>query len=559
MRQYKAIEIETIEPVKIGAGGSKTNQTEPSKDYIPGSTIRGAIIGVLIREGFFRADNARFVLLQMECYNAYPFVRDKLYIPTPAHLRMDKHKWREYQARRGREEHSEPIVLVNLLEKDAAQQAKNELEYSFVTVHERQLIGMRVDREYRLHHSTSKKPDEKERENLFRYQAIAAGQTFRAIVSMGKEVAPMLDTVLEKPLSVYLGGSKGSGYGRCVLRAVSDSLSEYRDAKRETGLGLESEFRPGGGLTITCLSDCIFRDDHGRPVNRIPERTIEAITGHTVRTATNLVIRTGLTEGYNVTWRARYPKETTVKAGSVMHYSFYQEPDPEQWKAIAYHLEKQLIGQRTQDGYGWVGVNLSYPLRLKREESLRASADGPEKADLASVLDRLQMLLQTPAVRQTMSVIVSGFGDARQRWLDMIALRSRSERHVVVSDQLNRHQLHRMMSMASRYLERKPGGPPAAAADSVSRGYETDREWCSIAGHNISEIMTYLGSVGHAGDHRLRQFAQMMLRGRGGALFYAGEPLPEQRFIAELLHTALWINFRRRESHESDDTARVSD
>ncbi len=94
MDLYRVIEITNKEPLKIGSGGSKSGQIEPSKDYIPGSTIRGAFINKFIRFGIFNEQTSKRILSQVDFYNAYPFLAGSLFFPTPYHLRVDKHDWR---------------------------------------------------------------------------------------------------------------------------------------------------------------------------------------------------------------------------------------------------------------------------------------------------------------------------------------------------------------------------------------------------------------------------------------------------------------------------------
>lgn len=158
MKKYLVIEINNKEPLKIGSGGSKA-QTEPAKEYIPGSTIRGAVIAQLLRHGIYDESTIKEALQKIQCYNAYPYRAGKLFIPTPQHLRMSKHEWRKKKA--SNEKNPCTLNLINLLENQSPEM-KNPLEYRFIAVQDRRLTGVKIPKTYRQHHTKGK-----EKDNLF--------------------------------------------------------------------------------------------------------------------------------------------------------------------------------------------------------------------------------------------------------------------------------------------------------------------------------------------------------------------------------------------------------
>lgn len=554
MHQYIVIEILNKEPLKIGAGGNKANQTEPSKDYIPGSTIRGAVIGELVRKDMFN-EKRREILSQIEFYNAYPYRHGSLYMPTPQHLRMDKHKWREKKIDMDTVNKGEirTIPLANLLDDDLKKD-RNPLEYRFVAIKGSYLVGTKVVKEYRLHHNTSRRLEQEERENLFRYQAIAAGQLFRALIRFDQSLENCIRSVLQQTSTFYLGGAKGSGYGLCYMQTIGGPLSDYKEAKRLVGLYDTSDLQPTGQLIITCLSDCLCRNEYGQPVNYIPENHIKEICGQNVKLRKQF-IQAGMTEGYNRTWEARYPKEATLKAGSVLVYDFEKEQGPENMVNITRALESQLIGHRTQDGFGWIGVNILYPDRLAVQE------DSPwaetEKWDEDKLLQEIQ---QDEQSKKVMEIIVSGLQEAKDDWLKIICINSWiddaskdvlhqefSEGSFIISKELKRRQYMQMMNLLKNKLDTlQKNRLPAYESNTVlARDYANDNRLCSIAGYNFAQIIKYL-SDGKSGSQyaALAKYAENKLKSRRGTLFYLKADYPEKQFIAELLYAGLYIRHR---------------
>lgn len=564
MQMYSVIEITNLEPLKIGAGGNKASQTEPSKDYIPGSTIRGTIIGQLIRRDKKSFDNnLTAILTQMECYNAYPFCGEDLYVPTPHHLRMNKHEWRKAKVLSAYDSEGKirSIALTdlqennkspeqNVQEKSSDQnelenkkiQHQNALAYRFISVQENKVSGLNTMKEYRLHHNTSRNMGKEERNNLFRYQALAPGHTFRSIIRYDASLEKILQPVLEHTTHLYIGGAKGSGYGLCRMRLVSGTATEYEEAKKSLGLHINSNLE-SAELTITCLSDCLCRNKYGQPINYIPESEIESLCGVSVKLEKeSQYVQTGMTEGYNTTWGARYPKETTLKAGSVLVYSMDRTLNQYEKQQVIHALESSLVGYRTQDGYGWIGVNMDYPEQLLVQAVRPLSVKKERLAESSTPLNAKQ--------EQVMSIILSGLEETKQRWLDMLCIKlwtgREQKNEFIISDQLNRSQLQHMKDLLEPLIKQLKAGQLPLIPDSIDRSYKKDNQLCSIAGFHFMNILKFICST-NPSLNTLRNFAENKLNSKKGKLFYSSAGFPEQQFIAELLYSGLHIQHRRND------------
>lgn len=562
MTQYRVIQIRNIEPLKIGAGGSKSNPTEPSKDYIPGSTIRGAFIAQWIKQGIFTEETGPSIVKGIDFYNAYPYRSGKLFIPTPQHLRVNKHIWRQKKADAlaagsvapGAENMS--VQLSNLLLNG---EDRNTLEYRFISAENHTLVGAKISKYYTLHHSTSNKPLEREKENLFNYQALAPGQTFQSILSYDLQKHDFIEALFaqKESLLVYMGGSKGSGYGLCEVRAIGEAQTDYREAKKLLGLQIPSKLEPGKEFTVTCLSDCLFRDESGRPVNELPMRYLQQRCGDIfgTPTLTRSLVLTGLSEGFNTKWGARYPKETVLRAGSVLHYEWDRTLTEAEWERVCLNLEQRLLGMRTQDGYGWIGINLNFPLELKVEMDKDSTTIAPPPGrETISVEESSREKEMAARVK---GIIEQGLKETKDQWLRMIVLKSGVDSQpaadrMVLGSKLQSHHLQLMLRELRLCISqlREPGGK-RRTGEALSRRenkpfYLNHAEMCSIADCSFTAIIAYLNGGGEeSANRRLETYADKMLGSKRGRLYYANEPHGNRLFVAELLEAGLYYLHRR--------------
>src|SRR5690606_34632321 len=118
---------------------------------------------------------------------------------------------------------------------------------------------------------------------------------------------------------------------------------------------------------------CLFRDTYGQPQSGIDKDTIEQwLLEWLPETRENPIgvksqevfLQASMSEGYNSTWGARYPKETILMAGSVMRFELTQSLSENQWLRLIQRIESVPHGSRTQEGFGWLRVNVDYPCEL---------------------------------------------------------------------------------------------------------------------------------------------------------------------------------------------------
>ncbi|RAU94351.1 hypothetical protein [Paenibacillus sp. YN15] len=578
MMWYQVIEICNLEPLKIGSGGSKEHWEEPCKDYIPGSTLRGGAIARMRRKGLFD-DDPKAILQHMECFNAYLYRNGQLYIPAPQHLRMDKHEYRRQKSMSGQEGSSMAAVqLTNLFAAGQGSQAgennnpasKDALPDPFVTIRGEYLEGARPSKSYRLHHSSMLNRELQERANLFSYQALEPGQSFRAVMAYSERIKQRVEEMWSDSDIWYLGGSKGSGYGRCRVQALGEACADYAQARQQLGIPAPAYAASGFGfgtapaLTLTCLSDMIIRGQYGEPLPCLPEQWLEDCCGIKLRRRTEgqgHFVQTGVTEGYNATWRARYPKETTIKAGSVMRYELEGQPDEQLLRQVAALLEQRRFGARTQDGYGWIAVNIPYPSSLQiYSESPQMEKEQPSRSDRKAA---------PPAhIAESIRLISKGLADARIRWLRMLAQRlpgTEDAAGALIIHKLKSHHCRIMQNELEEWL--RAGGKPEEGLqkdkpDFLDRDYCQDRKYCSLAGVHFNGIISYLRGDSQVAEHEaLRRFAENMLNSSHGRIYYGdtgassgnSPEIRQKRFIAELLREGLYIRQKSAQKEEASN------
>ena len=183
--------------------------------FISGSTIRGAyihkyIIKNKIREDISLDEELRRKLLSdnIRFYDAYPLVDGIYSIPTPLCFYASKDEIKKFSRDKTK------MTIVNEL-KDSIEegyQRVNKSEFSVLNGNCLNLVS--VDRIENLHNCK-----QIDAENIFRYEAIDKNQQFYTIIQCEDDLIKDVKETFDNE-TIYIGGSKSSGYGRCELDIV---------------------------------------------------------------------------------------------------------------------------------------------------------------------------------------------------------------------------------------------------------------------------------------------------------------------------------------------------
>ena len=304
-------------------------------DYIPGSVVRGLLIGreqaavepedADIRRRYF--DSNRFL-------NAYPLVGNTRLLPTPASWRKPK---RETFPAYDLATDDNPNVDQQLVRVKVPFQGES--AGTHYLAHPERYLNIHINRGNRQRG----RADENEGA-VYRYDALAAGQVFAGVVLCDEADA---DTIMKNlPGTAFVGGARTGGYGRVQIDLLDKLNWEPTSSGSET-------------LMITALSDVLLRDRYGgyvtggEPVAAWVSRLLDRNVA--LKSSFDSVTEIG---GFNRKWGLPLTQASAIMMGSVFVFAgdFSQE-DIQKLETAAIGG----IGDRTVDGFGQIAINLRYP------------------------------------------------------------------------------------------------------------------------------------------------------------------------------------------------------
>ena len=249
--RYLVYKIFTEEPVKI-SGQNKAEEAESSLDYIPGSAVRGAVVGAYLRRGakeeeIYTGSWKQKLLKRTWFLNAYPLYREKSGTKEGTERRSLPAPWCFYGKKTDLTRYNGGEISVrNILnpgENTGSAEEKVCAKEPFVFFGKDTVYGVKVRKEFRLHVSVNASENHGAGTAMFRYGVISPGQEFCGIImteddSLADEIKKLISEEV-----YYLGGSKGSGYGQTRFSFLRETAGEMelsldwqRDQKEVTGI-----------------------------------------------------------------------------------------------------------------------------------------------------------------------------------------------------------------------------------------------------------------------------------------------------------------------------------
>lgn len=330
MSKFVLINIKTMGPIKTDLS------------YISGSAIRGSYIQHYINKNNIKEDislNEQYrgkLLTNIRFFDAYPKVDGIYSIPTPLCFYAHKNDIKKFS----RDKVAIDIRNEFVDEIDEGFQRVNKSEFSIINKNSLDLIS--VKKVENLHNCKQKNT-----ENIFRYEAIDKSQEFYSIIQCDETLAKEVKETLDKQ-TIYIGGSKSSGYGRCEVEV--EGIFDYKDIKNKYNIGLENK---SNTLNVFFQSDAIIKDSLGNIKPYIePEFLKEKLDLDEVKLIKSSIISKDV-KGYNAMWKCKVPNVTAIKAGSVITYSYKGNLDSE----LIEKLEIEGVGSRKTDGFGRIFIN----------------------------------------------------------------------------------------------------------------------------------------------------------------------------------------------------------
>lgn len=305
---YYELNLQT--PVKIGTSNSSYDYEETQK-YISGGTVRGSIIN-LLKEN----DEIKDLIKKVKFSNAYPIFRGTYGFPTPEIFKESKKSSKREPQRK--ENLSERIILkegdseknkflMYFDEKFDEKEKEKDREigvkgnpFSYYEDETKTLYQFDVEVINNIHHST--RLDE---ENIFRYQALKEGQKFYGrIESTDKNWVENIIKLLESNQNIlYVGGSRTTGYGKCLITGGEEFKLEKPDGDKEYAY---------------FYSDGIFKNIDIDDVKTDSEKLKEVVYDENQQDKIHSTIKKIKIGGYNSKWGCSLPLIEGIKKGSVI-------------------------------------------------------------------------------------------------------------------------------------------------------------------------------------------------------------------------------------------------
>lgn len=350
-------QLETLQPLLATSFQGDPN-SDVSYPYIPGSMIRGALIGRYLS----RNKNVDIVVDELSrrlffdgttrYLNAYPQSQTgKRTFPLLL-------SWRKEKGEELTED--KPLEVYDFsIDKKTLDHPPKSLGEGF-WIEERGAVRLyNIDRRINIHHSRDRQKGRATAEDgeIFRYDAIDVGQTFQGVILCDREEdADIIKTLLD-PADIWMGGSRSAGYGHIRISAIQ-SQDDWQEIEQPA-----EDRESDNHLKVTLLSDLILQDASGQAIAMPPTDLIAETIGIEPK---SVYMESTFIGGFNRKWGLPLLQVPAVKAGSVFVYEGVNIAADR-----IRELEREGIGERTIDGFGRIAINWreKEDFKMKKTES----------------------------------------------------------------------------------------------------------------------------------------------------------------------------------------------
>jgi len=409
---YYELTIYAHEPLKISQV-TGTSDASRALDHIPGSVLRGAFVQAYLQStGRAPADLETedvFDPRKVQFWNGYPSLDGRRALPFAQHLFERKQDAKEAVKRR-------PIYS-SLDERrfdGIRRESPVRIARDFMAAGEGVLLAAKVGKTSSLHLSLVEDARRRGRmgeyrSRIYRYEALAAGQVFKAVVYAPVRTAFSEWLSRQKTLTLWLGGARNSGYGRTTVRieARPDSPERFGGAS----------LKAAGELYVLAASDWILRDRNGRLASAPDAGWLGEQLGVELDLA-DQAVGTRLSGGFVSQWQAWQPAISAVRAGSVYKYRILSgELDEERVR----RLMDRGIGERVNEGFGRPAFFTEWPYdEMEDREPDRAESDegrvlrGDAASDAAQIGRIRRSLADMRMLAATRERVAGWIGEVRE-------------------------------------------------------------------------------------------------------------------------------------------------
>lgn len=359
------LQITLEQPLLISQHGGDANSVQ-SMDYIPGSLLRGVLIGRYLRDKTAGYDLLADAVAQRLFFSGkvrylHGYMGSALAersLPTPLALLQLKSVDTEknYQAHNAAHADWDDAKRRDVEQGDVLKP----LGVAYCTIDDTDLTSVqpkpgRIAVHVQRHRPKGRATGEPNEGAIFQYESLAEGQHFSSAVLIEDHAdAALLQTLLAEPIA-WIGRSRSANYGRIRIDIGKPNTTSWQEVATDI-----DDVAAGELLNITLLSDTLLRDHTGQPVSTlahqpfsddglIDDQILSAYLGFAVRIdAARTFSATTVIGGFNQTWRLPLPQQPALKAGSVLSVIPMESVRAETLRA----LEQRGIGERRIEGFG---------------------------------------------------------------------------------------------------------------------------------------------------------------------------------------------------------------
>lgn len=479
-------------------------QGDPNSDvsypYIPGSMIRGMLIGRYCRQKkvqeldildrtirrLFFEDSTRYL-------NAYLFDSEQgqRTLPTPLCLYKEKG-----------DEDLKTVFDSSQTDIEDRPASPKRLEKPFCWIDECSNLSLyETKRWINIHNKRDRKKGRgtETTGEVFRYEAIDSGQTFEAAIFCDYDEDAEIIKTLIKPekdiqnsektdrINVWLGGSQSAGYGHTTISTYEIKSTEIWN---EIGINWQDRSKHQNNLTVTLLSDTIIRDECGQ-ITTEPQEFVDLISRF-LKTELKLIdtyASSTIVGGFNRKWGLPLPQVQAIAAGSVF---VFECPENSLDSQAVRDLETQGIGERRIDGFGRVVLNW-----LPEESKISA-----EQQDIKKNIDTQPLNDQEKQIAQDIANRI-----LREK-LDELLIEQVSE-YSPDKGQLNwvqNNQLSRLMIITKNALNQLQAGLPDDQPHVLDSFIGKDRESSQMTKAGKEQLSKVKMKNGQTFDAQIREW-----------------------------------------------------
>jgi len=350
--------VHLLEPLLVNDISGGDPNSAIGFEFIPGSVIRGALIGKYLQgkpKSSIDAEDAEFRELFFDgavCFlNAYPSNKDySRSLPTPFSWHVEK---------------GDPDnIIYDFTTEDYSNNEENDPEKNWKKVSEpfchlfendegEGIILYQPSNQVQIHIFRANRQRETAGEStIFRYQALEAGQDFScSILAENESCFKKIKDLLTEGVVFNFGKSHLAGYGHVKI----NNINSYDGWKEYSAVGDEED----DTVIITLLSDTIIRDENTGAYST----NINFVLGMESKSLKKAFVSTRVRGGFNNTWNLPLPQVLAIRAGSVFVYEKSSEllDRLETLKIIG-------IGEKREEGYGRIAINWHQVNGIKAEK-----------------------------------------------------------------------------------------------------------------------------------------------------------------------------------------------